>query len=53
MAGEFDTDRNTAQRGLVSPFFQVLLRVEGRENRSQKVEYVTHHYLPASAKPSK
>jgi hypothetical protein len=53
MAREFDTDRNTARRGPVSPFFQVLLRVEGRENHSQRVEYVTHHYLPASAKPSK
>ena len=53
MAREFDTDRSTARRGPVSPFFQVLLRVEGRENHSQRVEYVTHHYLPASAKPSK
>jgi hypothetical protein len=53
MALEFDTDRKSARRGPVSPFFQVLLRVEGRENHSQKVEYVTHHYLPASAKPSK
>ena len=53
MAREFDTDRITARRGPVSPFFQVLLRVEGRENHSQKVEYVTHHYLPAAAKPSK
>jgi hypothetical protein len=53
MAREFDTDRNTGRRGPVSPFFQVLLRVEGRENHSQRVEYVTHHYLPASAKPSK
>jgi hypothetical protein len=52
MAREFDMDRNTGRRGQVSPFFQVLLRVEGRENHSQKVEYVTHHYLPASAKPS-
>ena len=53
MAHEFDTDRNTSRRGPVSPFFQVLLRVEGRENHSQRVEYVTHHYLPASAKPAK
>jgi hypothetical protein len=53
MAREFDMDRSTARRGPASPFFQILLRVEGRENHSQRVEYVTHHYLPASAKPSK
>jgi hypothetical protein len=53
MASEFQADRSTGRRGPVSPFFQVLLRVEGRENHSQRVEYVTHHYLPASAKPSK
>lgn len=33
-----------------SPYFQILLRVEGRGNRSQKVEYVTHHYLDRNAK---
>jgi hypothetical protein len=31
--------------GTPSPFFQILLRVEGRGNHSQKVEYVTHHPL--------
>ena len=53
MAREFDTDRKTMRRGPGSPFFQLLLRVEGRENHSQRVEYVTHHYLPASTKLSK
>jgi hypothetical protein len=44
---EFEKDRNGA-RGQVSPYFQIVLRVEARNNRSQKVEYVTHRYLPAS-----
>jgi len=48
IAAEFEKDRRTGARGPVSSFFQILLRVEGRGNQSHRVEYVTHHYLPAS-----
>ena len=48
MAQAFEADRKTGARGPVSPYFQILLRVEGRGNQSRKVEYVTHHYLPAN-----
>jgi len=48
MARQFDNDRKTGARGPVSPYFQILLRVEGRGNQSHRVEYVTHHYLPVS-----
>ena len=47
IAGEFETDRMSGARGAVTPYFQILLRVEGRGNQSHRVEYVTHHYLPA------
>ena len=50
MAREFEGDRTSGRRGSTSPYFQILLRVEGRENHSQRVDYVTHHYLPASTK---
>ena len=46
IAAEFNKDKRTGARGPVSPFFQILLRVEGRGNQSQSVEYMTHHYLP-------
>ncbi len=49
LAGEFAKDRRTGARGVVSPYFQILLRVEGRNQQSQKVEYVTHHYLSISS----
>ena len=52
MARIFQADRNGAH-GQPSPYFQILLKVEGRGNTSQKVEYVTHHYLPADIKPSR
>jgi len=48
IAAEFDKDRRTGARGQASPYFQILLRVEGRGNPSHRVEYVTHHYLPAA-----
>lgn len=32
--------------GRKSPFFQVLLRVEGKNNRFRAVSYLTHRYLP-------
>jgi hypothetical protein len=35
--------------GRKSPFFQVLLRVEGKNNRVRAVSYQTHRYLPAPA----
>jgi hypothetical protein len=47
MAAEFDRDRRTGARGPVSPYFQILLRVEGRGNQPHRLDYVTHHYLPA------
>ena len=46
IAAEFEKDRLNGARGPVSPYFQILLRVEGRGNQSHRVEYVTHHYLP-------
>lgn len=48
MAREFERDRTTGDRGPVTPYFQILLRVEGRGNQSHRVEYVTHHYLPGT-----
>lgn len=44
IALEFEKDRRTGTRGPTSPFFQILLRVEGRGNQPHRVEYVTHHY---------
>lgn len=49
LAREFAEDRKTSRHGPVSPFFQILLRVEGRHENSLRVDYLTHHYLPASA----
>jgi hypothetical protein len=37
-------------RGRKSPFFQVLLRVEGKNNRVRNSTYVTHRYLPPPQK---
>lgn len=34
-------------RGRKSAFFQVLLRVEGKNNRVRTASYLTHRYLPA------
>jgi hypothetical protein len=33
-------------RGRKSPYFQVLLRVEGKSNVARSAHYVTHRYLP-------
>jgi hypothetical protein len=49
IAGKFESDNRTGAHGAVSPYFQILLRVEGRGNQSHRVEYVTHHYLPAGS----
>ncbi len=46
---EFQKDRASRTHGTPTPYFQILLRVEGRGNQFQAVEYVTHHYLPADA----
>ncbi|MFN3325633.1 MAG: hypothetical protein ACK5AZ_19220 [Bryobacteraceae bacterium] len=43
-----NADPPEGPRGRKSPFFQVLLRVEGRHNRVHAVSYVTHRYLPES-----
>jgi hypothetical protein len=47
MAAEFARDRQTGARGAVGPYFQILLRVEGRGNLPLRLDYVTHHYLGA------
>lgn len=39
-------DPSDGPRGRKSPFFQVLLRVEGKNNRVRNATYVTHRYLP-------
>lgn len=49
----FEQDRKDGKRGKPSPFFQILLRVEGQENRLHAVEYVTHHYLYLPDRPLK
>jgi hypothetical protein len=48
MAIAFARDRSTGERGPVSPYFEILLKVEGREDRPLQVEYVTHRYVPGS-----
>jgi len=48
LSAEFAQDRKTGRRGASSPYFQLLLRVEGRGNQRQRVDYVTHHYLRPS-----
>ena len=35
-------------RGRKSPFFQVLLRTEGKNNVARSTHYVTHRYLPTA-----
>ena len=41
-----DADLLDGPRGRKSPFFQVLLRVEGKNNRVRATSYITHRYLP-------
>lgn len=41
-----DADPVDGPRGRKSPYFQVLLQVEGKNNRVRSSEYVTHRYLP-------
>ncbi len=52
LAREFEKDRLTGSRGVVSPYFQILLRTEERPGQLPKVAYVTHHYLSAAAGPT-
>jgi hypothetical protein len=41
-----DEDPPDGPRGRKSPFFQVLLQVEGKNNQVRSVTYITHRYLP-------
>jgi hypothetical protein len=41
-----DADPPKGQHGKRSGFFQVLVRVEGKNNRVRTAEYVTHRYCP-------
>ncbi len=43
-----DADPPEGPRGRKSPFFQVLLRIEGKNNQVRTASYVTHRYLPSS-----
>lgn len=42
-----DADPPDGPRGRKSPFFEVLLRLEGKNEQVLSVQYVTHRYLPA------
>lgn len=41
-----DADPPDGPRGKKGPFFQVLLRIEGKYNQVRTATYVTHRYLP-------
>ncbi|WP_321470800.1 hypothetical protein [uncultured Paludibaculum sp.] len=43
-----DADPPNGPRGKKSPYFQVLIRVEGKNNRVRTSSYVTHRYLPGN-----
>ncbi|MGJ5818504.1 hypothetical protein [Paludibaculum fermentans] len=43
-----DQDPPNGPRGKKSPYFQVLIRVEGKNNRVRTSSYITHRYLPAN-----
>lgn len=51
MAARFAESRRTGSHGKPSPYFQILLRVEGREDTFQNVHYETHHYLKVDRPP--
>jgi len=42
-----DADAPAGPRGRKSPFFEVLLRLEGKDEQVRSVQYVTHRYLQA------
>lgn len=47
-----DEDPPGGPRGVKSPYFQVLLRVEGKNNQVRTANYLTHRYLnPATKLP--
>lgn len=43
-----EADPLDGPRGKKSPYFQVLIRVEGKNNRVRNSMYITHRYLPAA-----
>lgn len=48
LQSRLDADPPNGPRGPKGPFFQVLLRIEGKNNQARTATYVTHRYLPAS-----
>jgi hypothetical protein len=42
-----DSEAADGPRGRKSPYFQVLLRVEAKDNAVRSAQYLTHRYLPA------
>jgi hypothetical protein len=44
-------DPTEGPKGTKSPYFQVLLRVEGKNNLVRSAHYLTHRYLPAPVPP--
>lgn len=46
LQARLDADPPQGPHGRKSPFFQVLLRVEGKNNQVRTVNYVTHRYSP-------
>jgi hypothetical protein len=46
LQSRLDADPPTGPRGPKGPFFQVLLRIEGKNNQARTADYVTHRYLP-------
>lgn len=43
---KLDADPPDGRNGKKSPYFEVLLRLEGKYDQVRAVEYVEHHYLP-------
>jgi hypothetical protein len=53
LQARLDRDPPNGPRGHKSPFFQVLIRVEGKNNRVRTASYITHRYLPDQAKTNR
>ncbi len=51
LQARLDADPPEGPRGKKGPFFQVLLRVEGKYNQVRAAEYVTHRYVEATPHP--
>ncbi len=47
-----DADPPDGPKGRKSPFFEVLLRIEGRNYQVRTADYVTHRYLPQGVAPA-